>query len=189
MNAILYFALRIFELPASNSRSLLLTSVGVGVTNLLFTFVGLWLIDRLGRRTLLLIGSFGYIGLSSSDSARGGFYSGNSTIVPALPLRLYRRPRRRQGTVSLGPHRRDLPEPPMRRAGQSLGSFTHWIFAALVATFFPGRRHSSRARRIFAFATGMMVLQLAWVLLLVPETNGVPLEECHGGWALSRRSA
>lgn len=59
INAILYFAPRIFGLTGSENA--LAQSVGIGVTNLLFTFVGLWLIDRLGRRTLLFIGSFGYI--------------------------------------------------------------------------------------------------------------------------------
>ena len=62
INAILYFAPRIFELTGLAAKAALLQSVGIGVTNLIFTFVGLWLIDRLGRRILLFIGSFGYIG-------------------------------------------------------------------------------------------------------------------------------
>src|SRR3989339_1071861 len=61
INAILYFAPRIFELTGLGAKAALLQSVGIGVTNLIFTFVGLWLIDRLGRRTLLYIGSVGYI--------------------------------------------------------------------------------------------------------------------------------
>jgi len=61
INAILYFAPRIFELTGLGTKAALLQSIGIGVTNLVFTFVGLWLIDRLGRRTLLYIGSFGYI--------------------------------------------------------------------------------------------------------------------------------
>ena len=61
INAILYFAPRIFELTGLGAKAALLQSIGIGVTNLVFTFVGLWLIDRLGRRTLLYIGSFGYI--------------------------------------------------------------------------------------------------------------------------------
>ena len=62
INAVLYFAPRIFEMTGLGAKAALLQSVGIGVTNLIFTFVGLWLIDRLGRRTLLLIGAFGYIG-------------------------------------------------------------------------------------------------------------------------------
>ena len=61
INAILYFAPRIFKLTGLTDSAALLNSVGIGVTNLIFTFVGLYLIDRLGRRTLLYIGSFGYI--------------------------------------------------------------------------------------------------------------------------------
>ena len=61
INAVLYFAPRIFEMTGLGKEAALLQSVGIGVTNLIFTFVGLWLIDRLGRRTLLFIGSFGYI--------------------------------------------------------------------------------------------------------------------------------
>src|SRR5207247_9742769 len=61
INAILYFAPRIFSLTGLGEQAALLQSVGIGITNLVFTFVGLWLIDRLGRRTLLLIGSIGYI--------------------------------------------------------------------------------------------------------------------------------
>ena len=61
INAILYFAPRIFEMTGLGAKAALLQSVGIGITNLVFTFVGLWLIDRLGRRTLLYIGSFGYI--------------------------------------------------------------------------------------------------------------------------------
>ncbi|PYV78916.1 MAG: MFS transporter, partial [Acidobacteria bacterium] len=61
INAILYFAPRIFELTGLGAKAALLQSIGIGLTNLVFTFIGLWLIDRLGRRTLLYIGSFGYI--------------------------------------------------------------------------------------------------------------------------------
>src|SRR6202049_2888357 len=61
INAILYFAPRIFELTGLGAKTALLQSIGIGLTNLVFTFVGLWLIDKLGRRTLLFIGSVGYI--------------------------------------------------------------------------------------------------------------------------------
>ena len=67
INAVLYFAPRIFEMTGLGAQAALLQSVGIGVTNLVFTFVGLWLIDRLGRRTLLYIGSFGYIALARPD--------------------------------------------------------------------------------------------------------------------------
>ena len=64
-----------------------------------------------------------------------------------------------------------------RAGGQALGSFTHWIFAALLTTFFPKMVDSFAPGYVFLFFCGMMVLQLIWVKTMVPETNGVPLEE------------
>jgi MFS family permease len=80
INAILYFAPRIFELTGLGAKAALLQSIGIGITNLVFTFVGLWLIDRLGRRTLLFIGSFGYIG--SLGLVAWAFFTGHFSIVP-----------------------------------------------------------------------------------------------------------
>ena len=156
------------------------SSVGVGVTNLVFTFVGLWLIDRLGRRTLLIIGSFGYI--ASLGLCSWGFYSGNSNIVPACVFAFIAAHAVGQGTVIWVLIAEVFPNQ-FRAAGQSLGSFTHWIFAALVATFFPMAVAQFAPGAIFAFFAGMMALHLLWVLTLVPETKGVPLEEMaeHSG--------
>src|SRR5205085_12546986 len=81
INAVLYFAPRIFELTGLGAKTALLQSVGIGLTNLVFTFVGLWLIDRLGRRTLLYIGSFGYI--SSLGLTAWAFFTHHFSIVPA----------------------------------------------------------------------------------------------------------
>src|SRR6185503_17431832 len=81
INAILYFAPRIFSLTGLGQQAALLQSVGIGITNLIFTFVGLWLIDRLGRRTLLLIGSVGYI--ASLGLCSWAFHTGHVAIVPA----------------------------------------------------------------------------------------------------------
>jgi MFS transporter, SP family, arabinose:H+ symporter len=112
----------------------LLQSVGIGVTNLLFTFVGLWLIDRLGRRTLLYIGSFGYI--ASLGACAWAFFTETFSIVPGVHFCLHRRPCSRPGRRDLGVHLRDLSQPAPGQ-GQSLGSFTHWIFAALLTCSFP----------------------------------------------------
>jgi SP family arabinose:H+ symporter-like MFS transporter len=81
INAMLYFAPRIFELTGLGTKAALLQSVGIGITNLVFTFVGLWLIDRLGRRTLLYIGSFGYI--ASLGLCAWAFFTQHYAIVPA----------------------------------------------------------------------------------------------------------
>ena len=174
INAILYFAPRIFEMTGLAAKAALLQSVGIGVTNLVFTFVGLWLIDRLGRRTLLYIGSFGYIlslGLTS-----WAFYSGHFTIVPYCIFAFIAAHAVGQGAViwvlisEIFPNRQ-------RAEGQALGSFTHWIFAALLTTFFPKMVTAFAPGTVFLFFCFMMVLQLIWVKVMVPETKGVPLEE------------
>jgi len=174
INAILYFAPRIFEMTGMAAKAALLQSVGIGVTNLVFTFVGLWLIDRLGRRTLLFIGSFGYIG--SLGLVAWAFFTGHVTIVPICIFAFIAAHAVGQGAViwvfiaEIFPNRH-------RAEGQSLGSFTHWFFAALLATLFPKMVTAFPPGYVFLFFCGMMVLQLVWVKFMVPETKGVPLEQ------------
>ncbi|MFL5481723.1 MAG: sugar porter family MFS transporter [Gemmatimonadaceae bacterium] len=174
INAILYFAPRIFEMTGLGAQAALLQSVGIGITNLIFTFVGLWLIDRLGRRTLLTIGSFGYI--ASLGLCAWAFFTHHYAIVPACIFGFIAAHAVGQGTViwvlisEIFPNR-------YRAAGQSLGSATHWIFAALLTTFFPAAVSMFAPGYIFSFFCFMMVLQLIWVRTMVPETKGVPLEE------------
>lgn len=181
INAILYFAPRIFEMTGLGAKTAMLQSVGIGVTNLLFTFVGLWLIDRIGRRTLLYIGSFGYI--ISLGLTAWAFFTQHFSIVPVCIFAFIAAHAVGQGTViwvlisEVFPNRH-------RANGQALGSFTHWIFAALLTTVFPimvklsgADEHPQQGGYIFAFFCFMMVLQLFWVKFLVPETKGVPLEE------------
>ena len=174
INAILYFAPRIFELTGLGEKAALLQSVGIGVTNLVFTFVGLWLIDRLGRRTLLYIGSLGYI--ISLGLCAWAFFSENFSIVPACIFGFIAAHAIGQGAViwvfisEIFPNR-------SRAVGQSLGSFTHWFFAATLTLVFPKVVTAFPAGYVFLFFCSMMVLQLVWVKLMVPETKGVPLEE------------
>jgi MFS family permease len=170
----LYFAPRIFELTGLGAKAALLQSIGIGATNLVFTFVGLWLIDRLGRRTLLYIGSFGYI--ASLGLVAWAFFTGHLTLVPICIFAFIAAHSVGQGTViwvfisEIFPNRH-------RAEGQTLGSFTHWIFAALLTTFFPKMVSAFQPGYVFAFFAGMMVLQLIWVKTMVPETKGVPLEQ------------
>lgn len=174
INAVLYFAPRIFEMTGLGKEAALLQSVGIGVTNLIFTFVGLWLIDRLGRRTLLYIGSFGYI--FSLGLTAWAFFTAHYSIVPACIFAFIASHAVGQGAViwvlisEIFPNRH-------RAEGQALGSFTHWIFAALLTTFFPKMVTAFAPGYVFLFFCGMMVLQLVWVKTMVPETKGVPLEE------------
>lgn len=174
INAILYFAPRIFELTGLAQKAALLQSVGIGVTNLIFTFVGLWLIDRLGRRTLLYIGSFGYI--ASLGSCAWAFFTGHFAIVPACIFAFIAAHAVGQGAVIWVLISEIFPDK-SRAKGQSLGSFTHWIFAALLTTFFPKMVTAFPPGYVFLFFCFMMVLQLAWVKLMVPETKGRSLEE------------
>jgi sugar porter (SP) family MFS transporter len=174
INAILYFAPRIFELTGLGAKAALLQSIGIGITNLVFTFVGLWLIDRLGRRTLLYIGSFGYI--ASLGLVAWAFFTEHYSIVPVCIFAFIAAHAVGQGAViwvfisEIFPNRH-------RAEGQTLGSSTHWIFAALLTTFFPRMVAAFPPGYVFSFFAGMMVLQLIWVKTMVPETKGVPLEQ------------
>jgi MFS transporter, SP family, arabinose:H+ symporter len=174
INAVLYFAPRIFEMTGLGAKAALLQSVGIGITNLVFTFVGLWLIDRLGRRTLLFIGSFGYI--ASLGLTSWAFFTQHYAIVPACIFAFIAAHAVGQGAViwvlisEIFPNRH-------RAEGQALGSFTHWMFAALLTTFFPSMVTAFAPGYVFLFFCFMMVLQLVWVKTMVPETKGRSLEQ------------
>jgi len=174
INAILYFAPRIFEMTGLGEKAALLQSVGIGITNLIFTFIGLALIDRLGRRTLLYIGSLGYI--ISLGLVSWAFFTGHVGIVPVCIFAFIAAHAIGQGTViwvfisEIFPNHH-------RAQGQAFGSSTHWIFAALLTTFFPTMVSSFPSGYVFLFFCGMMVLQLIWVKWKVPETKGKLLEQ------------
>jgi MFS family permease len=186
INAILYFAPRIFEMAGLATKSALLQSVGIGVTNLIFTFAGLWLIDRLGRRTLLMIGALGYI--ASLGLTAWAFFSHHFAIVPACIFAFIAAHAIGQGTViwvlisEVFPNRH-------RAEGQTLGSSTHWTCAALLTTFFPTMVSRFQPGYVFVFFCGMMVLELIWVITMVPETKGVPLEQMQEKLGIRRDEA
>jgi MFS family permease len=154
----------------------LLQSIGIGVTNFVFTFVGLYLIDKLGRRTLLFIGSFGYI--ISLSLVAWAFFTAHTSFVPVCVFAFIAAHAVGQGAViwvfisEIFPNRH-------RAEGQALGCGTHWVFCALLATFFPTMAdvYKDQPGYIFAFFAFMMVLQLVWVTFWVPETKGVTLEQ------------
>lgn len=174
INAVLYFAPRIFELTGLGAQAALLQSIGIGITNLVFTFAGLWLIDRLGRRTLLIIGSFGYI--ASLGLCAWAFFTGHFSVVPACIFAFIAAHAIGQGAVIWVFISEIFPDR-CRAAGQSLGSATHWVFAALLTTFFPAMVGAFPPGWVFLFFAAMMVVQLVWVKMMVPETKGVPLED------------
>jgi sugar porter (SP) family MFS transporter len=174
INAVLYFAPRIFALAGLGEHAALLQSIGIGLTNLVFTLLGLWLIDRVGRRTLLYIGCVGYI--VSLGLLATAFHRHYFSIVPGCLFAFIAAHAVGQGTViwvylsEIFPNR-------YRAQGQTLGSVTHWVFAALLTTFFPKLVGAFAPAGVFLFFCAMMVLQLAWVKAQVVETRGVPLEE------------
>ncbi len=186
VNAVLYFAPRILEGAELSEAEALRQSIGLGVTNLVFTFAGLWLIDRLGRRKLLLIGSVGYV--ASLGLTAWAFSTGRYALVPAFLFAFIAAHAVGQGTViwvfiaEIFPNRH-------RASGQALGSLTHWVFAAAITTAFPLVIGQFDRANVFLFFAGMMGLQLAWVLLGMPETRGVPLEELEKRFAPQTRRA
>jgi sugar porter (SP) family MFS transporter len=182
INAVLYFAPRIFELTGLGEKAALLQSVGIGVTNLVFTFIGLWLIDKLGRRTLLFIGSFGYI--ASLGLCSWAFFTQHFAIVPFCIFSFIAAHAIGQGTVIWVLISEIFPNK-FRAMGQSLGCSTHWIFAALITTLFPVAVSRVSPGTIFLFFCFMMVLQLLWVKFMVTETKGRTLEQIQSDLGIS----
>ncbi len=174
INAVLYFAPRIFSMTGLGEKAALLQSVGIGVTNLVFTFLGLYLIDRLGRRTLLYIGSFGYI--AALGLCSWAFFTENFAIVPLCIFAFIGAHAVGQGAVIWVFISEIFPNS-NRAAGQTLGCATHWVFAALLTLFFPKMVELFPAGHVFLFFCVMMVVQLIWVKMMVPETKGVSLEK------------
>lgn len=174
INAVLYFAPRIFEMAGLGEQSALLQSVGIGVTLLVFTMLGVGLIDYAGRKTLLLIGSIGYI--SSLSLCSWAFFNSFYSIIPVCIFAFIASHAVGQGTV-IWVFISELFPNEHRAIGNSIGSGTHWVSAALITLFFPLAAERIAPGYIFAFFCGMMVLQLVWVLTIVPETKGIPLED------------
>ncbi len=181
INFILYYAPEILERAGLAAKESLFNSIAIGGTNLLFTFVGLYLIDRLGRKTLLVIGSLGYI--VSLAMVAWCFYAhtGPSLLMTFLLLFIAAHAIG-QGAV-IWVFISEIFPTKVRATGQSFGASTHWVFAALITLVTPifldkdNGIFKDNPWPIFAFFGFMMVLQLIWVLLKVPETKGVSLEE------------
>lgn len=177
INAVIYYAPRIFEDAGMAAGSALISSVGIGLVNLVFTMLGLALIDRMGRRFLMYVGSIGYIvSLSLVSLAFYTGIAGQGPLVPVLLFAFIAAHAIGQGAViwvfisEIFPNR-------VRAWGNSLGSSTHWVFAALIAGNFPYFAGRFGQAPIFAFFAVMMVFQLLFVWKMMPETKGVALED------------
>jgi sugar porter (SP) family MFS transporter len=173
INAIIYYAPRIFELTGSTADIALLTSAGIGLVNLIFTMLGMLLIDKFGRRTLMFIGSVGLIGALGMVSR--AFVIEEFTGVPIFLFVYIAFFAMSQGAVIWVFISEIFPNQ-VRASGQSLGSFTHWLLAAVIANIFPFFVNNFGGGPIFAFFSFMMVLQLLFVWKLMPETKNQSLE-------------
>jgi sugar porter (SP) family MFS transporter len=175
INALLYYAPRIFEEAGLGESTALLSSIGIGVTNMLFTLLGIILIDRLGRKQLMYIGSIGYI-ISLSLVSAAFFFSWEGSIVPILLFMFIAAHAIGQGTVIWVFISEIFPNH-LRGSGQSFGSSVHWVLAAVVPSLVPILFSTIGAGMVFLFFAIMMVLQLLFVIFMMPETKGVSLEE------------
>jgi len=181
INFILYYAPEILTRMGLGEKESLLNSIAIGGINLIFTFVGLYLIDRLGRKTLMIIGSFGYI-LSLSMVAYAFKTHGSPVFLMTFLLLFIASHAISQGAV-IWVFLSEIFPNKIRAKGQSFGASVHWIFAAIITLVTPVFLDEQKGILkddpwiIFAFLAGMMVLQLVWTLTKMPETKGVSLEE------------
>ncbi|MDE3145329.1 MAG: sugar porter family MFS transporter [Bacteroidota bacterium] len=181
INAIIYFAPKVFQMAGIERNGALLSTVGIGVINLIFTITGWYLIDRFGRRTLMFIGSFGYI-LSLSLIAFSFNGSDHHMIVYYVFLFIASHAVG-QGAV-IWVFLSELFPNSVRASGTSFGCLTHWVFAALVAQVFPFFAANVPGAYIFGFFAFMMLLQLLYVWKMMPETKGVALEDMGNSMVL-----
>ena len=175
INAFLYYAPRIFELAGLGERTALLSSIGIGVTNLVFTLIGIYLIDRLGRKQLMYFGSIGYI-ISLSLVSAAFFLNWTGMSVPIFLFVFIASHAIGQGAVIWVFISEIFPNH-LRGSGQAFGCSTHWVLAALIPSFVPFLFGKIGPGIVFGFFAFMMVLQLLWVFFMMPETKGISLEE------------
>jgi sugar porter (SP) family MFS transporter len=175
INAIIYYAPRIFEMTGLGESSALLSTAGIGIVNFIFTLLAMRFIDKFGRRTLMLIGSIGLIitlGLVSRAFYTESF---GGMAVPVFLFVYIAFFAFSQGAVIWVFISEVFPNE-VRAGGQALGSFTHWFMAALIAFSFPAIAEKLGGGTTFLIFAVMMVLQLLFVLRLMPETKGKSLE-------------
>lgn len=174
INAIIYFAPKVFEMAGIERNGALLSSVGIGAVNFIFTLTGWYLIDRFGRKALMYLGSAGYI--VSLSLIAIAFYTGNSSMIVYYVFLFIAAHAVGQGAV-IWVFLSELFPNAVRASGTSFGCLTHWVFAALIAQVFPFFAANISGTYIFGFFAFMMVLQLLYVWKMMPETKGVALED------------
>ncbi len=176
INAIIYYSPRIFEMAGLGAHTSLLSTVGIGLVNFTFTLIAIGFIDKIGRRTLMLIGSVGLIlslGLVSHTFFNKDFSGFAITFYLMIYIAFFAFS---QGAVIWVFISEIFPNE-VRAKGQTLGSFTHWIMAAFIAFSFPYLSEKAGGGNTFLFFSVMMMLQLLFVWRLMPETKGKSLEQ------------
>ncbi len=181
INFILYYAPELLEKAGLASQESLFNSIAIGGINLVFTLLGMYLIDRAGRKQLMYIGSLGYI-LSLAMVAYS-FYTGASSLLLLVFILVFIASHAvGQGSVIWVFISEIFPNQ-VRAYGQSLGCGTHWVFAALITQLTPifidseEGIYGDNPWPVFAFFAGFMVLQLLFTAFLMPETKGTSLEQ------------
>lgn len=175
INAFLYYSSRIFQEAGLGESTALLSSIGIGVVNLIFTLLGVFLIDKLGRKILMYIGSLGYI-VSLSLVAMAFFFQWEGITVPVFLFVFIAAHAIGQGAVIWVFISEIFPNH-LRASGQSFGSTTHWVLAAIIPSLIPYLFSTVGPGVVFMFFAVMMVFQLLFVRFMMPETKGISLEE------------
>jgi sugar porter (SP) family MFS transporter len=181
INALIYYTADIFAMAGAGRASALWQSVTIGLTNLVFTVLAMGVIDRVGRKRLLLVGSLGLAACLFVAAYAFEYQIGGALLLVSL-IGYIAFFAFSQGAViwvylaEIFPNR-------VRARGQALGSFTHWVWAAAVSWTFPVVAETSGGLA-FAFFGAMMLLQFVMVLLFLPETKGVSLEEIQRGFGI-----
>ena len=175
INAFLYYAPRIFEEGGLGESTSLLSSIGIGVTNLIFTFVGISLIDKLGRRSLMYYGSFGYI-ISLSLVACAFFFEWGGLLIPVFLFLFIAAHAIGQGAI-IWVYISEIFPNHLRNSGQSFGVSVYWVLAAIIPSFVPLLFASIGPGVVFSIFAIFMVFQLIFVHYMMPETRGISLEE------------
>jgi MFS transporter, SP family, arabinose:H+ symporter len=172
INAIIYFAPRVFEMAGIGTKAAFLSTAGIGLVNFIFTLFGWYLIDRLGRRTLMYIGSVGYI--VSLALITMAFSTNNTGNISWFIFGFIAAHAIGQGSV-IWVFLSEIFPNSVRASGTSFGSLTHWVFAAIISQVFPFFSQYG-GQYIFGFFCLMMLLQLLFVWKMMPETKGISLE-------------
>jgi SP family arabinose:H+ symporter-like MFS transporter len=175
INAFLYYAPRIFGEAGLGEKTALLSSIGIGIVNMVFTLVGVNLIDKVGRRTLMYMGSVGYI-ISLGLVSMAFYFHWSGLAIPIFLFLFIASHAIGQGTVIWVFISEIFPNH-LRASGQAFGSSTHWLLAAIIPSLIPTLFATIGAATVFLVFTVAMVFQLLFVMLMMPETKGVSLEK------------